>query len=586
MFRKAILLLTASAMLVYVSCKPTEVDPSTKYGTLKAQFSSESFDVEAGGTISLPFAVTGVEGSELELEAQTSSQDSKVVVKADIYYQGTVDFTAPAVTSGETIKVTLNVVDASHKRNAKAETQVVVASSEPLGVSLVSDVRSIAIRPSGSFQLPFTVSGSDKVEVAEAVKFDLSAGFNASCKWNADKKGGVVTVTAPASLPSSLKFKMTISDDHSRTAVLEKDITIVTVSETAGAANCYIVKPGATLSIPAVEGNSADKLTFDNARLVWQDELAMVKSVSAGADEGVVIVQLNAGKSGNAVVAAEKEGVIVWSWHVWVCDFDPESSAMSWTSSATGTTYTFMDRDLGALSGEKYSPDAIGLLYQWGRKDPFVGAEGVLSSVYTKKYDIDGNILREVSQERPTYPETDYTSTNLQLSIQNPHIFYHAPSKAWPVVDWLTDDAQRQNNDAWGAVSGVKTKYDPCPEGWEVPKHGDPWGFRQQYNKSGKLNDTGKYDPEYPWYIEYEDEYCIGFRYKTPDGKEFWFPFSGKKDCNTGDLSSVGGGSQYHTRDTQNTTCQEELLAWGNPASESQLNRSYGSSIRCIKVTK
>lgn len=29
---------------------------------------------------------------------------------------------------------------------------------------------------------------------------------------------------------------------------------------------------------------------------------------------------------------------------------------------------------------------------------------------------------------------------------------------------------------------------------------------------------------------------CIGFRYKTTEGKEYWFPFAGRKDCGTGDL--------------------------------------------------
>ena len=36
------------------------------------------------------------------------------------------------------------------------------------------------------------------------------------------------------------------------------------------------------------------------------------------------------------------------------------------------------------------------------------------------KYDIDGNRVREVSEERPTYPSSDYESTNLQLAIRHP----------------------------------------------------------------------------------------------------------------------------------------------------------------------
>lgn len=158
--------------------------------------------------------------------------------------------------------------------------------------------------------------------------------------------------------------------------------------------------------------------------------------------------------------------------------------------------------------------------------------------------------MREVSEERPTYPSSDYESTNLQLAIQNPNTFYFAPSSSYPVVDWLTDDAQRQNHDLWGGVSGYKTKYDPCPEGWKVPAAGAPWGFRKEYKKAGALNDAQPYDSTYPWFIEYDDAYCIGFRYKQADsGKEYWFPFAGRKEVSTGVLNGGGRRGYFPHRD-------------------------------------
>ena len=66
-------------------------------------------------------------------------------------------------------------------------------------------------------------------------------------------------------------------------------------------------------------------------------------------------------------------------------------------------------------------------------------------------------------------------------------------------------------------------------------------------------------------------------------GKEYWFPFAGEKTPNDGSLYSVGGGAQWHTRSTSNTLAQVQILAWGNPASVTQLNRPYASSIRCVK---
>ncbi len=564
------------------ACTPEEKTADMK--ELKPIFSSDNFSVEAGGTISLPFVVSNVEDAVLEITASASNPNATVTVDHNNLYEGEVSFTAPAVSSGEDIVVTLEVKDAGNNRTGSTETTVTIGASESLAIVLSADIRSMATKPGGSFDLPFTVTGKGAAVISSEATLEVTDGWTATCKFNDDQTSGNITVTAPSALTQELSISMTITDDYGRTATLTAKIGIVEVSTTANAANCYIVKPGSTLSIKAVEGNSTDELTFNNASLVWQDKLNMVKSVSASPEDKAIVVVLNPGISGNAVVAARQDDEIVWSWHLWITDYDPDENPMVYTSPKTNVTYTFMDRNLGALSGEKYTAESFGLLYQWGRKDPFVGADGTMSSVYVKKYDIDGNQIREVSQERPVYPEDDYESTNLELSIRNPQIFYTAPSSAWPVVDWLTDDAQRQNNDMWGGMSGYKTKYDPCPEGWTVPEAGDPWLFRSEYKKEGSLNDSGKYDPTYPWYIEYEDQYCIGFRYK-PAGSdtEYWFPFTGEKDCNAGELNSVGSGSQYHTRTTNNTTAFVQCLAWGNPTSEMGLNRPYGSSVRCIK---
>ena len=493
--KSRILLLYAAAVACgvgAVSCTPEEDVVDMK--ELKPIFSSNEFSVEAGGTIALTFAISNVEGAELELTASASNPEATVSVTHDNLYQGEVMFTAPAVSSGESITVTLEVDDAANGRSASTTTTVTVGASESLAVSLSADIRSMATKPGGSFELPFIISGKGKAEISTEPEITVTDGWTATCTLDEDQEGGSITVTAPAALTTELAVKMEISDNYGRTATLDVKLSIVEVSNTENAANCYIVSPGSTISIKAVEGNSTDELTFNNASLVWQDELGMVKSVAASPADKAIVVTLNPGISGNAVVAARQDDEIVWSWHLWVTDYDPEDNPMVYTSPKTSTTYTFMDRNLGAMSGEKYTAESFGLLYQWGRKDPFVGADGTMSSVYVKKYDIDGNQVREVSEERPVYGSDDYESTNLELSIRNPHIFYTAPSSAWPVVDWLTDDAQRQNNDLWGGVSGYKSKYDPCPEGWIVPPAGDPWLFRSEYSKEGSLTDSGKYD--------------------------------------------------------------------------------------------
>lgn len=579
---------SALAVLTINACggeEPLEPnDDGSKLPELKAAFAANSFECGPGEKLSLPFTVTNVEGAILAFSVSSSSTDAKVSYSTSNSASGTVEFTAPDYSTGESITVTLTVNDPANKRVAEAKTDVKVAESEPLTIALASDIRTMSTKPSGSFELPVALTGV--LSTVSVDQLTLTSGWTGTCTFSNEIKDGtstgVIKVTAPGALTNSLEIKLKVKDAKNRTAEMTATIGIIEITTSENAANCYIAAPGSTLTIKGVKGNSAEKLTFNNAVLVWQDAKGLVKSVGGNGTEGVVVVQLNPGVTGNAVVAAKDGDKVVWSWHVWVITFDPTAEPMPWTGQKDGKTYKFMDGDLGAMSNTKYDISAFGLLYQWGRKDPFLGADGVVSNAMKSYYDIDGNEIYETAETRPVFE--DHTSTTLELSIENPMTFYSAPSSAWPVVDWLTDEAKLQNNDAWGGVSGYKSIYDPCPYGWKIPAGGDPWGFRGQYKKAGKLNDDGKYDSAYPWFIEYDDEYCIGFRYKPADSqKEWWFPFTGKRDCNSGVLSGVGGGAQYHTSTIDGNCVIIELLAWGNPSSESPLNRPYGSAVRCIK---
>ena len=579
-FSKALAALSLGALvLLSGACQKEPAKP--QLGSLKAAFGSDEYSVEPGGTISLAFVVTGHENVDITVSAKTSNDRASVEVKNPLMYQGEVLFTAPAVSAGETVTVTLTAVDEANSRSVEATTDVLVGASEALEIAFSSEFKSMACRPGSSFEIPFSIAGTGDAKLSTPQLKLTPSSWSGKCELASDGLSGKIVLTAPSALTESVQVELSVKDDFDREATASLDITIVPVTETAGAANSYIVKPGATLSIKAVEGNSADKVDFDNAKLLWQTERGMVKSVSAAPAEGALVVSLNPGLSGNAVVAALKDGVIVWSWHLWVSDYDPDSDPFVWKSAA-GNTFTFMDRNLGALSNEKYSDKALGYMYQYGRKDPFVCGDGVHSSKVIKMYDMDGNEVFSNAETRPVY--SDRTSTNLQLAINNPMTFYGAPASAWPVVDWLTDKAELQDNDLWGGQSHIKTKYDPCPEGWMVPEAGEAWGFRKEYSKAGGLTTDGKYDPSYPWYIEYDDEYCIGFRYKQTDGKEYWFPFNGDLDPASGVFERVDSGTNMWTSTASNTTMVMEVFAWGNPAYESYLNRSYGAVVRCIKI--
>lgn len=145
----------------------------------------------------------------------------------------------------------------------------------------------------------------------------------------------------------------------------------------AGCANSYLVHGAGAYSFDAtVMGNgvstepfAATKLSPSSAALLWQDAPALLSDVRL--EEGRVHFTAGEGQ-GNALIAVrDADGRILWSWHIWVTDYDPSSQApklnrLSW-----------MTRNLGALSDDyDETGSAKGFVYQWGRKDPFPSGAG------------------------------------------------------------------------------------------------------------------------------------------------------------------------------------------------------------------
>lgn len=408
------------------------------YGDLGIFFDTSAPAINPGQTLEIPFTVTGSEGATLDLVPSVDNSDySCALGKVDyVNYQGTIKLTAPEViTEATEVKVSLTASD-THKRSLTKSVSVKVNASEPLTITVLGEPASMAVKAGGSFSLSYKVLNLAPAKITGTPTVEVSSGWSTEVSVSED----IIKVkyNAPASIGQTLEIKISATDDHNRKVEYSGSLSIVEITTTAGAANCHVVKPGGTLTIKAVKGNSTTALEFDNATLVWQDAIGLVSSVSGNGSEGVVVVRLADGKEGNAVVAARDGDRIVWSWHVWVTDYDPEADIFEWTD-ANGITYKYMDRNLGALSAEKYSKESLGLMYQWGRKDPFPGGDDVESQIQKRIYDINGNQIYMKIEERPTY--NDNTSTNLQLAIEHPDVFYGAPSSSWPVVDWLTDKA-------------------------------------------------------------------------------------------------------------------------------------------------
>ena len=227
-----------------------------------------------------------------------------------------------------------------------------------------------------------------------------------------------------------------------------------------GTANCYVVPGFGEFSFDAsVKGNSYESVgAAASAEVLWES-FGTTEAPNAG--DVVSDVRLDAGdicfkanRNGNAVVAVkDAAGDILWSWHLWICEgFDPSATAQTYYNGAG----IVMDRNLGALSTVHGDPLGIGLVYQWGRKDPFLS-----------NYNFSGTDCYIAST--PGFPggESASSSKDIAYTIKHPMVSIWSESESHG--DWLVPKDGVVDSTRWAAA---KTLYDPCPPGWKVPKGG------------------------------------------------------------------------------------------------------------------
>lgn len=246
--------------------------------------------------------------------------------------------------------------------------------------------------------------------------------------------------------------------------------------------NCYVVSPGETLYIPVskafgvwgkndvLAGESAGMLGAMGARVVWEDVRYLLNddqiTVLGSGSKAVIQVRTTPRSCGNAVLALEIGGEIRWSWHLWITDYDPNAPEAQ--KSKNGRT--FMDRNLGAMNAEYGSTDALGLQYQWGRKDP-VPCPAKWDDIATRP--VWNGVGVKVGFS--TKANTAVIRDNLVASINDPLALIKAVGVPY---DWYST-VKNQGENRWNAADGSKTEFDPCPRGWRVPVSGfgnaSPW---------------------------------------------------------------------------------------------------------------
>lgn len=312
-----------------------------------------------------------------------------------------------------------------------------------------------------------------------------------------------------------------------------------------GTANCYIVSAAGKYKFPLCMGNSSEKIqSAVKAEVLWE-----TRNSNGAVNEGDIVtnVRLNNGyvffstpefKAGNAIIAVKNASdEILWSWHIWNCTPAPSTQKLG--------DVGFMDRNLGALS-IKNAPDCFGLLYQWGRKDPFPGA--VASSIGS----------RATTTNYSTQPIITATAEKgtVEYSISHPDIFILPQEDS---QDWIFGNHSQR---LWDSS---KTIYDPCPVGWRIPGT-DVW-------------------PESDDVTVYDNGVIFN------NMLESWFPSTGFLTYEGGDAGktarAVNDYAFYHTYSGSNEQVQGMRLTLKSPNLKYRNNapvpKGYGNAVRCVK---
>lgn len=314
-----------------------------------------------------------------------------------------------------------------------------------------------------------------------------------------------------------------------------------------GTSNCYIVsQAGKYMFDGTVQGNGFEltgavpqEMNPQSAGVLWRtSEKSPVTDVYIR--RGNIYFTVPEAVNDNVVIAAyDADGKTLWSWHIWlVKDYDPEASlATYYLNGKDEQTVKFMDRNLGATCVKADVTDTtdiistFGMLYQWGRKDPFTGTAAT-------KLPSNNNYGQQVyikdaaeAADMPTVymlddqPSIKTAAEAIAWSIANPETYMS--NKTWGTKD-VKDEAWAN---VWGYESDHKSIYDPCPVGYRVPApHYFTWSEIASWHVVDIVDTT---NDKMSWFGMY-------LRTRQGGDESHWWPAPGRRAENNGRVEALG----------------------------------------------
>jgi hypothetical protein len=346
-----------------------------------------------------------------------------------------------------------------------------------------------------------------------------------------------------------------------------KDYAAATATDLSegGTANCYIVSDGGLYKFKAVKGNSSESVSgMASAEILWEtfgtstapQYFDLIEGVCCK-DGYIVFKTADEFKEGNALIAAKNaQGEILWSWHIWMTDMPAEQAYLNEAG-------VFMDRNLGAVSSTPGDVGALGLMYQWGRKDPFLGSSSITSATTAKS-----------TIKWPAPVASDSFTGTIEYAAANPTTFitYNTLNN-----DWYYTDAAAVDTTRWSVSSEPKTIHDPCPAGWRIPEGGSDvtWGTALGVT----IYKTCTFD---------KTNNGIQMGGLLGEDENIWYPASGNIDHSSGKLARVSTAGIWWTVDLYKTGQHYVSVIYINGTNGRFYVYDYGIhargySARCIK---
>lgn len=444
----------------------------------------------------------------------------------------------------------------------------------------------VTITMSGNMTLTFTVDGKVMSTTLSLSTYTGLTTLAANTNYSIP-----ITINGTALSVGTVSFTTGWTDQTVTTAVSP-------VSGSMVESNCYMVQPGATVYIPVSRATAGQKVATANSSytlptdwttgLLWTDNSNGLSS--SGAIAGVVghvgagYITVTAGSAeGNSVIYIKNAtDEILWSWHIWTTD-EPATEMVN--------GYVWMDRNLGATAVADGSTVTFascgGLMYQWGRKDPFPGSNGSTTGAATALtiYNANKVALSSTNSDIPFYPSstsigttavsfytlstTDEYASQCASSVKYPLSFFR--NWAGSTADSAANYTTRGGKSSWGGEYGEsKSIFDPCPAGWRVP--------------SGRKSSSTFTSPWSTWTTVQSITTSVNVALLwNANLNLYYYPVAGFRGASSGAFFSVGSSARYWSGspDSSNGFNMNFYSSSVNPANS--ILRTNGFSVRCVQ---